>query len=54
MNPANYTVWHFRRKCLHALGLLQQKDAIEKDLGLASLLGGTNPKNYQVQWFLGG
>jgi hypothetical protein len=53
MNPANYALWHFRRKCLHALGLHQRKDAIEKDLGLVSLLGGTNPKNYQVRWFLG-
>ncbi len=47
-NPANYTVWNFRRQCLQFLGLTSEKGAIQKDLDLAAALGGSNPKNYQV------
>ena len=47
-NPANYTVWNFRRQCLQFLGLTSEKEAIQKDLDLAAALGGSNPKNYQV------
>jgi protein farnesyltransferase/geranylgeranyltransferase type-1 subunit alpha len=48
LNPANYTVWHFRRECLQALGLT--KEIIQQDLQLAASLGGDNPKNYQI-WY---
>lgn len=46
LNPANYTVWHFRRLCLYELGLTDKK--VEEDLALAAELGGPNPKNYQI------
>mmetsp|Transcript_9879 Transcript_9879/g.24626 ORF Transcript_9879/g.24626 Transcript_9879/m.24626 type:complete len:342 (-) Transcript_9879:32-1057(-) len=49
-NPANYTVWNFRRQCLQFLGLTSEKGAIQKDLDLAAALGGSNPKNYQI-WY---
>lgn len=46
-NPANYTVWHFRRQCLEE-GLTE--DVVDQDMELAARLGGTNPKNYQI-WY---
>ena len=55
-NPANYTCWHFRRRCLVALctppDALATIDVerIDNDLEFASKLGGTNPKNYQL-WY---
>ena len=49
-NPANYTVWQWRRQCLKELGLRNDKDAIQRDLQLTSTLGGSNPKNYQI-WY---
>lgn len=61
LNPANYTVWHFRRQCLYSLhSSLPSKslhddndnsnDYIVADLELAASLGGDNPKNYQI-WY---
>ena len=72
-NPANYTIWWYRRKCLSTLS--KQDDnydgdetvtkgekkreekatyyslqRIKSDLELASELGGSNPKNYQI-WY---
>eukprot|EP00531_Pseudo-nitzschia_arenysensis_P018731 CAMPEP_0116129334 /NCGR_PEP_ID=MMETSP0329-20121206/7871_1 /TAXON_ID=697910 /ORGANISM="Pseudo-nitzschia arenysensis, Strain B593" /LENGTH=336 /DNA_ID=CAMNT_0003623599 /DNA_START=264 /DNA_END=1274 /DNA_ORIENTATION=- len=49
-NPANYTVWNYRRQCLQFLGLTSVKAAVQKDLDLAAALGGSNPKNYQI-WY---
>lgn len=58
MNPANYTVWHFRRRCLQALHKAKHPDTkctfdpedVKNDLQLAAQLGGANPKNYQI-WY---
>ena len=44
-NPANYTAWHYRRKCLVALN----KDLAE-ELYFTTSIGGENPKNYQI-WY---
>ncbi|CAL5073357.1 unnamed protein product [Urochloa decumbens] len=43
LNPGNYTVWHFRRLILEALGsdLLEERDFVEK-------IAECNPKNYQI------
>mmetsp|Transcript_27858 Transcript_27858/g.41309 ORF Transcript_27858/g.41309 Transcript_27858/m.41309 type:complete len:314 (+) Transcript_27858:3-944(+) len=60
-NPANYTTWWFRRQCLASLSTPPTSDFeskytyfsenfIANDLMLASKLGGSNPKNYQV-WY---
>eukprot|EP00977_Amphora_coffeiformis_P030373 scaffold46522_cov168-Amphora_coffeaeformis.AAC.1 len=53
-NPANYTVWHYRRLCLYATAATTTPDdwktLIPNDLALAAELGGANPKNYQI-WY---
>jgi protein farnesyltransferase/geranylgeranyltransferase type-1 subunit alpha len=54
LNPANYTVWHFRRLCLQAVstekGTEEWHNRIAADLDMARQLGGGNPKNYQL-WY---
>lgn len=63
-NPANYTTWWYRRQCLASLSnpppishcptdskfTYYSPELIEKDLKLAQVLGGPNPKNYQI-WY---
>jgi len=51
-NPANYTVWHYRRLCLYADATTTDDwmTLISNDLALAAELGGANPKNYQI-WY---
>ena len=44
-NPANYTAWHLRRRCLVALG-----KPLGPEIDFTSRAGGDNPKNYQI-WF---
>lgn len=56
LNPANYTVWHFRRRCLFALcerskgGVEDSVKTIQKELDDVSNMAGSNPKNYQI-WY---
>ncbi len=42
-NPANYTVWHYRREILKELG-----SDVQAELSWSADLGGSNPKNYQL------
>ena len=52
-NPANYTIWRFRRECLATLSSSKSKideELVEKDLAFSAILGGPNPKNYQIWW----
>jgi len=63
-NPANYTVWHYRRRCLFfhnrrstdddndddSKNLINLERIVVDDMKLATELGGTNPKNYQI-WY---
>ncbi|GMH73359.1 hypothetical protein TrRE_jg6337 [Triparma retinervis] len=44
-NPANYTAWHCRRKCLAALG-----KGLAEEMEFTTEAGGENPKNYQI-WY---
>jgi protein farnesyltransferase/geranylgeranyltransferase type-1 subunit alpha len=60
LNPANYTVWHYRRRCLNTLHRTDHVDSntgsstdwsyVKADLDMAASLGGDNPKNYQI-WY---
>ena len=45
LNPANYTVWHFRRLVLFALG-----SDLDEELDYVHLQSLDNPKNYQI-WY---
>ena len=45
MNPANYTAWEFRRRCLKALG-----SDLHAELRFTEETAYDNPKNYQI-WF---
>ena len=47
-NPANYTAWWFRRKCLIELGM----DLREELGGFCSEWMEKSPKNYQVWYFV--
>ena len=44
-NPANYTAWHCRRKCLAAL-----RKGLAEEMEFTTEAGGDNPKNYQI-WY---
>ena len=44
-NAANYTLWHYRRKCLKSIGA-----DLHEELSWVTNIGGSNPKNYQI-WF---
>ena len=44
-NPANYTAWYHRRKCLVALS-----KSLDDEIVYTNEVGGDNPKNYQI-WF---
>lgn len=51
LNPANYSIWHFRRQCLEkTITDDNMGQIIQQDLELAAGLGGANPKNYQI-WY---
>lgn len=45
MNPANYTAWQFRRRCLEALG-----SDLHEELRYSEAVAYDHPKNYQI-WF---
>ncbi len=45
LNAANYTAWHFRRRCLTALA-----QDLSAELAYVASIAGENPKNYQI-WY---
>jgi len=45
LNPANYTAWTFRRRCLYELNC-----DLRKELEYVQQMAGPNPKNYQI-WY---
>ena len=42
-NAANYTVWHFRRNAINAIGI-----DLSEELDFMDKFAGDNPKNYQI------
>ena len=48
LNAANYTAWHFRRRCLQAIG--SDGSVYRAELEYVSGIAGDNPKNYQI-WY---
>jgi len=48
LNAANYTAWHFRRRCLQAIG--SDGSDYRAELEYVSAIAGDNPKNYQI-WY---
>ena len=45
LNPANYTAWHYRRKCLYELG-----EDLHKEMKFVEEKAMDTPKNYQI-WY---
>ena len=43
LNPANYTAWQYRRRCLEALG-----SDLREELRFTEATAYENPKNYQI------
>jgi tetratricopeptide (TPR) repeat protein len=46
LNPAHYTAWYYRRRCLRALG----KSKLVAELNYIEEVAQINPKNYQI-WY---
>ncbi|MES1919151.1 CAAX geranylgeranyltransferase alpha subunit [Bonamia ostreae] len=44
-NPTNYTIWHWRRKCLFELN-----EDLKEEMTFSEIIMKRAPKNYQI-WF---